>query len=169
MEVADMTSKEILALFHYDEWATKRTIDSVSSLPEEKYKRDLKSSHGSIHGTLVHMYGAAWIWLERWKGNTPPAPFNVDQILDLSVLNDRWVEYRQSLDAYLPTVDDGKLSAASFFTDNKGNRRSDPLYQQMLQVVNHGSYHRGQVVTMLRQLGEKPQATDLMLYYRTAM
>ncbi len=52
-----MTLEEMLTLFQYDEWATKRTIESVSPLSEEQYKRDLKSSYGGIHGTLCSSPG----------------------------------------------------------------------------------------------------------------
>jgi uncharacterized damage-inducible protein DinB len=64
-----MTSQEIMTLFQYDEWAMKRTTESVSKLHDEQYRKDLKSSFGSIHGTLVHIYWADCLWLGRWKGN----------------------------------------------------------------------------------------------------
>jgi uncharacterized damage-inducible protein DinB len=162
-----MSLEEILTLFQYDEWATKRTIESVSPLPEELYKRDLKSSHGGIHGTLVHIYGADCLWLERWKGNSSFASIGTDQISGLLSLNDRWEEYREKLHAYLVNVSDSKLSASLSYTDTRGNNHSEPLYQQMQHRVNHSSYHRGQIVTMLRQLGGKPLATDLIMFYRT--
>jgi uncharacterized damage-inducible protein DinB len=162
-----MTLEDILTLFQYDEWATKRTVESLSPLSEEQYKRDLKSSHGGIHGTLVHIYSADCLWLERWKGNSNFAHFRPDEIPSLIALNDRWEEYRGSLHAYLVNVTDAKFSAQFSYTDKSGSKRSEPLYQQMLQIINHASYHRGQIVTMLRQLGGKPLATDLILFYRT--
>jgi uncharacterized damage-inducible protein DinB len=162
-----MTLIEIHTLFQYDEWATKRTIESVSSLSEEPYKQDLKSSHGGIHGTLVHIYGAYYLWLERWRNHSSSAPIAADQVQSLSVLSYRWQEYRKNLYSYLSNTTDTKLSAPLTYTDTRGNSHAEPLYQQMLQVINHASYHRGQIVTMLRQLGEKPQATDLVMFYRT--
>jgi uncharacterized damage-inducible protein DinB len=161
-----MTLQEILTLFQYDEWATKQTIESVSSLAEEQYKRDLKSSHGGIHGTLVHIYSADCLWLERWKGNSNFTHITQDQIPSLIALNDRWQEYRESLHGYLMNLTDTKLSALFSYTDTRGNSHAELLYQQMQHRVNHSSYHRGQIVTMLRQIGGKPQATDLLIYYR---
>jgi uncharacterized damage-inducible protein DinB len=162
-----MTLEEILTLFQYDEWATKRTIESVSSLSEEQYNRDLKSSYGCIHGTLFHIYWADCLWLERWKGNSQPPSITVDQIQSLSALNDLWEENRKRLYAYLANITEAKLSAPLSYTDTRGNSHSEPLYQQMQHRVNHSSYHRGQIVTMLRQVGGKPQATDLIAFYRT--
>ena len=162
-----MTLQEIMTLFEYDEWATKRTIESVSLLSEELYKKDLKSSFGSLHGTLFHIYWADCLWLGRWKATSSSLLPSADQVEDLGVLNDRWQEYRQNLHAYLKEITAGKLSSPLSYTDTRGNPHSEPLYEQMQHKVNHSTYHRGQVVTMLRQLGEKPQATDLINFYRT--
>jgi uncharacterized damage-inducible protein DinB len=162
-----MTLAEIHSLFQYDEWATKRTLESVSLLSEEQYKQDLKSSHGGIHGTLVHIYGADYLWLERWRGHSSSESINAEQIQSLGVLTYRWEEYRRNLNAFLASIAEIKLSAPLPYNDTKGNNHAEPLYQQMLQVINHASYHRGQIVTMLRQIGAKPQATDLIMFYRT--
>ena len=162
-----MTLQDILSLFQYDEWATKRTIESVSPLSEDQYKRDLKSSHGGIHGTLVHIYSASCMWLQRWKGNSSFVHLSPDQISGLIALSDRWQEYYENLYAFLVNITDTVLSAPFSYADSKGNKHSEQMYQQMLQIINHASYHRGQIVTMLRQLGGKPLATDLILFYRT--
>jgi uncharacterized damage-inducible protein DinB len=161
-----MVMKDIQELFSFDEWATNRTLDSVSSLSEEQYKRDLKSSHGGIHGTLVHICGADWIWLERWKGNSPTALLSVEQLLSLDALKESWNKYRDEVRTYLQSLDDGRIQQPFAYKDTKGNRNSQPLYQQLAHKVNHASYHRGQIVTMLRQLGIKPQNTDLIGFYR---
>jgi uncharacterized damage-inducible protein DinB len=162
-----MTTKEIRDLFGYDEWARMRTIESVSQLTEELFKKDLKSSHGGIHGTLVHMYFADWIWLERWKGNTPTSTITTDQLPSLTVLTEKWNIYSQALRKFIEEENDDRLAAPLKYRDMKGNEYTQPLYQQMIHRVNHASYHRGQIVTMLRQIGAKPQNTDLIAYYRT--
>lgn len=162
-----MTLEEILTLFQYDEWATDRTLESVSSFSEGKYQQDLRSSHGGIHGTLVHIYGADIIWLQRWKGSSHSASVNLQEIPNLASLKIRWKEYRISLDSYVRSLTEAKLHAPLSYSDSKGNKHSEPLYQQMQQIINHSSYHRGQIVTMLRQLGGKPQGTDLISFYRT--
>ena len=162
-----MTMKVIQELFRFDEWATARTLDSVSVLTEEQFKRDLKSSHGGIHGTLVHICGADWIWLERWKGNSPKTLMTIDQLPTLGALKDQWQSFRKEISAFLATLDDDKLQAQCEYKDTKGNQYAQPLFQQLMHKVNHASYHRGQVVTMLRQLGAKAQNTDLIGFYRT--
>jgi uncharacterized damage-inducible protein DinB len=162
-----MTMKEINELFSFDEWATNRTLDSVSALTEEQFKRDLKSSHGGIQGTMVHICGADWIWLERWKGNSPAGLLSIEQVPTLDDLNNRWKSYREEIKKLLTTLDGARLEQHFAYKDTKGNQYAQPLFQQMLHKINHASYHRGQIVTMIRQLGAKPQNTDLIAYYRT--
>lgn len=162
-----MTVAEMMALFEYDQWATDRTLESVSALPESTYFSDGKSSHGGIHGTLVHIYGASAVWLARWKGAIPPALPAGNEVPDLASLRDRWKQYRTGLAAWLATLTEEKLAAPLSYHDLKGNPQAEPLYQQMQHCLNHASYHRGQVVTLLRQAGGTPVGTDLIAFYRT--
>ena len=161
-----MTTAEILALFAYDHWARERTLQSVAPLPEALYLENLKSSHGGIHGTLLHLFGADTRWLQRWMGGTPSAFPTAEEIPTLHALRSRWQEYRARLSSFLGGLTDAGLHAPVSYADSAGNRHAEPLYQQMQHSVNHASYHRGQVVTMLRQLGAKPIGTDLITFYR---
>ena len=162
-----MNMEEIRVLFDFDAWATDRTLESVSAVPVGTYLEDLKSSHGGIHGTLVHIYRSNMIWLQRWKGSPPSAPAAANDIPDLESLKSHWREYRADSDRYLGSLDDAKIRGLFSYNDLRGNPQSEPLFQQMQHLINHSSYHRGQIVTMLRQTGFKPIGTDLILYYRT--
>jgi uncharacterized damage-inducible protein DinB len=164
-----MTAQDIGTFFAYDAWATERTLESVAALSEELYRKDLGSSHGGIHGTLVHLYGAGLTWLQRWKGRSASPAVSVAEVPTLRVLAGLWKDNRSELDDFVRGITDAALAAPLPYADRKGNPHAEPLFQQMLQVVNHGSYHRGQVVTMLRQVGGTPTATDLIMFYRTRM
>ena len=142
--------QDIRTLFDYDTWATGRALESVSSVPVDRYLEDLKSSHGEIHGTFVHIYGSNMIWLQRWRGSSA-----------------LWKEYQADLNSYFRSLDEAKLNGFLSYNDLKGNRQSEPLFQQMQHLINHSSYHRGEIVTMLRQVGSKPIGTDLITFYRT--
>jgi len=162
-----MNVEEIIALFDYDQWATERTLAAVSAVAEPDYLADRKSSHGGIHGTLVHLYGACVVWFSRWSGSSPAGFIRVSEIPSLDALKERWTAHAADLHAYLGTLTEETLAAPFSYADLKGNRHAEPLYQQMQHSVNHASYHRGQVVTMLRQAGATPANTDLIAYYRT--
>jgi len=145
-----MTHKEIETLYNYDEWATRRILEIVSSLNEEQFKKDMGSSHGGIHGTLVHIYGADWIWFERWKGNSPATLIKTDDLPDRNTLRDGWERHFSEIRAFISMLNDRKLDSPHSYKDMKGNPHTELLYYQMQHKVNHSAYHRGQVVTMVR-------------------
>ena len=161
-----MTQKEIETLYDYDRWANARTMEIVSSLNDGQFKRDLSSSYGGIHGTLVHIYSADWVWLERWKGASPAMSITVTEVPTLADLVEKWTHVQEDTRRFVATLTDQKLQSRFAYKDVRGNSHEEPLAHQMQHKVNHSSYHRGQVVTMLRQLGVKPQSTDLINYYR---
>src|SRR5215467_2662023 len=162
-----MTPVEALNLFDYDRWATVRQVDVISNLKEEEYVKDLGSSHGGLRGTLVHIYAAQWIWFRRWKGESPSALVTASAIPTLPALQDRWTVLRREIHEFVVGLTAEKLSESLSYQDTKGNRYSQPLSQLIRHVINHSTYHRGQITTMLRQLGVIPAASvDLITYYR---
>jgi uncharacterized damage-inducible protein DinB len=164
-----MTLKEVQDLFSYDEWATDRMLETVSALTQEQFDRDMKTSHTGVHGTLIHMCGADWVWLERWKGTSPGALLTPDELPTLDSIKQRWKAYRKEITDLLRSFDDTRVEMPVAYKDMRGNPNSQPFSQQMLHKINHASYHRGQVVAMVRQLGIKPQNTDLIGYYRSRL
>ncbi len=161
-----MTLQELSTLFSYDKWATDRLLEAVAQVPEEQYVKDLGSSHGGIRGTLVHIYAADRIWLERWKGNSPTKLVGEMETPTLRLLREQWTALRTELDSFLNSLSDEKIQAPLRYKTTEGTAQIQPLYQQMQHRVNHSTYHRGQVVTFLRQLGYKPPSTDLIVFYR---
>lgn len=161
-----MTLSDIKDLFAFDQWATERMLEIVAALPEEQYARNLNSSHGGIRGTLVHSYGAERIWLERWRGSNPTTLVTEEEVPTFGQLKEKWTTLRGELNRFLESLTEEHLQSAHTYKDLKGNQYTQPLWQQMQHLVNHSTYHRGQVVTMLRQLGVRPVATDLIAYYR---
>jgi uncharacterized damage-inducible protein DinB len=163
-----MSGKEFSRLYVYDEWASNKLIDAAEKLDDTNLKKDLGTSFGSLHATLVHIYGAQFIWLARWKGSTPSGLPKADEIPNLGELRTRWQKLRVEFREFLNSRTEEQLEQVSSYKDLKGNPWSEPLYQQIQHVLFHSMYHRGQVVTLLRQLGQAPPSTDLIAYYRTA-
>jgi uncharacterized damage-inducible protein DinB len=63
-----MNLADIRHLFDYTEWANGLAMEAAAKLSDDSLRQDVGTSHKSIFGTLVHMAGAEWIWLERWNG-----------------------------------------------------------------------------------------------------
>jgi uncharacterized damage-inducible protein DinB len=166
-----MNLSDIQQLFTYTEWANDLAIEAASKLPDEDLHRDFGISHKSIFGTLVHMAGAEWIWLERWHGRSPRKAeawslWSTESCGDLATLRDQWTGLVNQRTQYVSQLDESTLAAELSFKLLSGDPSSMVLINQMQHVVNHATMHRGQVVGMIRQLGLEPPATDLLFYLR---
>lgn len=153
-------------LFGYCEWANHLFLDAAAALDAEAYARDMKGSHGGIRGTLVHTYGAEWVWLERFQGRSPQALPGEEQLTDVAALRGRWSALEAERRAWLAGLAPGAGSRVVEYRNFKGDAFREALLALVQHVANHGSYHRGQLAVFLRQLGVKPPTTDLVAFDR---
>ena len=158
--------QEFLELFDYNAWANRTMLDAVARVPEEQYFRDLKSSYGGIHGTLAHVVWAEQLWLHRWVGKPNPAVPQGTDLQDLGAVRDRWEAVEAERGAFLATFPAARLVETKVVKPSSGGEYVHTFRQMFRHFINHSSYHRGQIVTFLRQLGHQPPSTDLILYYR---
>jgi len=159
-------SQAMVRLFGYCEWANHRFLDAVGLVPREDYARDLKGSHGGIHGTLVHTYGAEFVWQQRFGGVSLLSLPGQEQVTDLATLRERWAALEAERRSWLESLGPDAGSRVIEFRSFKGEPFSSQLWPLVQHVTNHGSYHRGQVAVFLRQLGMKPPVTDLVAFDR---
>ena len=160
-----MTLAEMKILHAYNSWADNRIFDALTALSPEQYVSDMKSSHGGIHGTLVHLVGAEKIWLERWLG-TPRAFLTTEQVQTLAEVKKAWESVGLETARWLGTLTDKKIQETFTMKTAKGDTFTHVYWQAFQHLVNHSSYHRGQIITMIRQIGGKPVSTDLIQFYR---
>jgi uncharacterized damage-inducible protein DinB len=160
-----MTPEQIRPLFAYDSWANERSLNACAALTPEQFTRDLGSSFRSIRDTLAHISGAQWIWVERLNGRSPSALPAPDACPDLAAVRARWSEVAGELLAFVNGASAADLERVVEYRTSHGDYRT-PVWQILQHLANHGTYHRGQVTTMLRQLGAKPVSTDLIAFYR---
>lgn len=161
-----MTVDDFRTLYAYNSWANRRTLDSCAALAPEQFTRDMGSSFRSVRDTLAHIYGAEWIWLERWYGRIPTALPSAADFPDLQTLRARWEALdRERLD-YINALTPAELQRIIKYKNTKGTRFEGQLEPMLNHVLHHSTYHRGQVVTLLRQLGAKPVDTGLIAFYR---
>jgi uncharacterized damage-inducible protein DinB len=161
-----MITTEIQSLFEFNAWANRRCLQAAEKLSTEQFTRLLGSSFSSVRDTLAHIYGAEWIWLERFQGRSPSSLPNVKEFADVAGLRERWLEHEAKLLSFVGGLSQADLDRELEYKTLKFGIYINPLWQSMLHVINHGTYHRGQVTTMLRQLGAEPIMTDLMHFYR---
>ncbi|MGH9714510.1 MAG: DinB family protein [Candidatus Acidiferrales bacterium] len=161
-----MNIEDFRLLYDYNSWANHRTLDACDALSEEQFTRDLGSSFRSVRDTLAHICGVEWLWLERWHGRSHNALPSAAEYSNLLALRRRWEEVERDLLDYIASLTPEDPQRIIQHKTTQGVPQSAPLWQMLQHLVNHGTYHRGQVATLLRQLGTKPISTDLIYFYR---
>lgn len=157
---------DLRTLFRFNAWANDRMRRAVASLPEEKLYIDMKNSFGSIHGTLVHMVGAEDIWLQRLNGADPGVFMTPAAYATWNSVEAKWKEVEAGHAAFIAAVPEGMLDRTLTFHNMKGEIVSQKVWMALQHLVNHSTYHRGQITTLVRQAGGTPIGTDLILFYR---
>src|SRR5262245_66505110 len=137
-----MNLTDIKHLFDYTEWANDRAIDAGSKLSDEEFRRDFRISHKSIFGTLLHMAGAEWIWLERWNGRSPAKDkawslWTTESCANLATLKERWRDVIERRADFISELDEERLGAELPFKLLSGDHRSIRFVDHMLHVVDY--------------------------------
>jgi uncharacterized damage-inducible protein DinB len=153
-------------LFTYNQWANRRTVGACEGLTSEQFTRALGSSFSSVRDTLAHIYGAEWIWRERFDGRSPAGLPQGTEFPDWATVNTRLEEIDAALLRYVAGLRAADLDRVVEFSTIAGKRSAGPLWSMLQHVANHSTYHRGQITTLLRQLGAKAVSTDLIAFYR---
>ena len=162
-----MVTMELLRLlFQYNQWADRRMVEACSALTNEQFTRDLGSSFRSVRDTLVHLYGAEWVWNERIEGRSPTSLVAGTGFPDLASVRTKLEEMDSFFIDYASRLTPQDLERVIHYKSFAGEDFSNPIWQTLHQLTNHASYHRGQLTTLLRQLGAKPATTDLIAFYR---
>jgi uncharacterized damage-inducible protein DinB len=161
-----MTLNDIHVLYEFNYWAKARMLGALDSLPEQELYKDLKTSFGGIHGTLVHICGAEDIWLQRFNVIPNPKFLKNADLPDYSAVKKRWDEVEKGMRTYVLALTEQQLQGKFSYTNIKGEPFSNVRWQALQHLVNHGTYHRGQITSMIRQLGGTPVSTDMIAFYR---
>lgn len=163
-----MTCKDFVTLFEYNRWANDCVLTAAAKLHDEQFTRNLSSSFSSVRDTLVHIMGAEWVWLQRWQGISPGALLAPSEFADFAALRARWTDLMREQMEFINHLTEAALEQEISYINFKGQNWRYPLARMLQHVVNHSTYHRGQVATMLRQLGAAPVSTDFLLFFDQA-
>jgi len=160
--------KELLKQYAaYNIWASQRILDVILCIPEEKQQTDVPSSFNSLYKTVLHMWDAESIWWQRMKMHErfiiPSENFTgsmQDMAHGLLQQSKQWEEW-------VSNASDLSIEHVFQYQNTKREVFKMPVYQVLHHVFNHGTYHRGQLINMLQQLGvEKLPQTDFIVWCR---
>jgi uncharacterized damage-inducible protein DinB len=164
-----MTIQEARTLVDYHYWARDRLLDALGQLTHDQFTQRIESSFPSIRDTLVHLWAAETVWTARWDDEAPTALPDGRELTDLPALRDAWSALERRLHGVLDRLGEQGVLGELQYRGFDGKPRTEPFSMMLQHVVNHGSYHRGQITMMLRQMGQpaaKPM--DLIAFYRDA-
>jgi uncharacterized damage-inducible protein DinB len=161
--------KELLQQYvAYTIWANEKMYGAISKLTEEQVLQPVNSSFKSIHHTLLHMWDAEGIWWQRMKLQeqitVPSSQFNGTT----AELHQKMKQQHELWKEWVDNATEAALQHEFIYHNNKREQFKQPIWQMLLHIANHGTYHRGQLVTLLRQLGvEQIPPTDFIVFART--
>ncbi|MEZ4255631.1 MAG: DinB family protein [Polyangiales bacterium] len=164
-----MSLEWLAALARYNRWMNDKLYGLAATLTDEARKRDVGAFFKSIHGTFNHLLVADRIWLGRFRGETFPEGFigpggiraiNDELYSDFDELRRERLRTDDDLSAWVAGLSEAQLAAPLAFV-RRGARFESPLWWSVTHVFNHQTHHRGQVTTILNQLGIDPGVTDL--------
>jgi len=152
--------RELLA---YNDWANARTLETVERLSSDDLAREISGSFPSVWKTLTHICSAENSWFIRWQGTAEGA--GPIAAASLAELREKWRALNEKRNQWLDNVSDDALRRSIPIRLRSGLAFDQQLAATVRHVVNHSTYHRGQITNFLRHLGAEPVATDLVVYY----
>jgi uncharacterized damage-inducible protein DinB len=162
-----MTYDDLRLLIDYHYWARDRVLEAVATITPEQFVRPLGNSFSSIRDPVAHICAAERIWIARLKGEPPQGLQKPERFPDVAAVRRESVELEGEMREQLARLGPEAVERTIEYQDLRGKDQSDLLWQMLQHLVNHGTYHRGQITTMLRQLdAAPPKSMDLIAFYR---
>lgn len=161
-----MILADVERLLRFNEWANARVFDAIAALTPEQATKDLGSSFPTVALTAAHMVAGEWIWLQRWLGVSNSKFPDWANSSDIADLRRRLSEIEQERAQFIAGLTDADLLIPRAYKLMTGLEDQQPLDVMVTHVVNHATYHRGQIASFFRQLGLKPIGTDFITFAR---
>lgn len=143
--------------------ADRRVLVGLVEVADDDLVRETGAPFGTLLGTMAHILGMEQVWLSRFMGN-PVAYF--DDYPDYSSLREGFHEFWPECEFFVASLSPDQLVSDVVWAESEEDVRSCPLWQAVLEFSNHSTHHRGQVATLLRQLGYEAPGTDMMFYFQ---
>ena len=158
-----ITVEHCQLMARYNRWMNGKLYACCDGVDDAERKRDRGAFFGSIHATLDHILYGDLAFMSRFTGDPPEAPeLGVTQYEDFGELR----RVREALDAriedWAATVTDGWLrEILTFVSKVDGAEKTYPHWVLVTHMFNHETHHRGQVTTLLSQMGIDIGTTDI--------
>jgi uncharacterized damage-inducible protein DinB len=150
----------------YHIWANKKVLQQLPDLTDADWNKQLGGSFPTMRALYQHILEAEYRWLQRWKG-VPFAEIPTEMIVEnYPTLQTLWLPLMEEQLAVAKERLAADAESPVHFITGKGLHVTLPYWQTLYQLVNHGTYHRGQVTNMLRMLDKPAVSTDIFIFFR---
>ncbi|MEZ5013166.1 MAG: DinB family protein [Chitinophagales bacterium] len=158
---------QLTELTRYNVWANARIMDALRTLPPEVIDAPVKGSFTSIRKTIYHIWDAQVIWLNRLQGislNMWPSTEYDDNFAGFDVY---FIRQSEDFVRFVETRTDSYFETLCYYKTLEGKEYQTRVWEIVMHVMNHSTYHRGQIIHMFRSLDiHDPVSTDFILYSR---
>ncbi|MFC4711274.1 DinB family protein [Planococcus dechangensis] len=154
-----------LKQFDYHKWATQRMLGHVQELGETHYTQTGTSSFPSIHDTIAHVIGVEKLWLKRMNGAENPA-FEQFDVETVEKAMEAFMLLHAEMELYFASLSEESWEQSFTYHNMKGLEFTHTRDEMLFTVINHASYHRGQVTSLLRQFGQSGIPLDYIHFQR---
>jgi uncharacterized damage-inducible protein DinB len=156
--------KHVLRRYEFHHWATDRVFDALSSVTAEQLDQEWGGSFGTGRALLRHVVGVEWLWYERWNVRSPKALPDYPTSWSGRDFKAAWDKVKADQEHFLQGVTATLLAAELSYVNMKGVSARYRFAEVFEHCVNHGTYHRGQITHLLRDLGLSAPSTDYLLF-----
>ncbi|ANY75279.1 damage-inducible protein DinB [Paenibacillus ihbetae] len=154
-------NKQLVQLYDYNVWANERVMDHLDTLPGEVFLREVDLGFKSIAEVISHVVSADNIWFNRIKEEQDSIPAK-KVFTDLKEARQEMDELQSQIRDYVSSLSDTEKKVS--YTMASGRQMENSIAEILQQVVNHGTYHRGNITTMLRSFGYQGVMTDYIAF-----
>lgn len=157
----DSTQFEMMA--RYNQWMNLKIYEVCAQIPDTDRKKDMGALFKSTHGTLNHLLYGDKAWMGRFTGKSiENLKMGVDIYSDFIKLRQERKRMDQEIIKWSKSLTPEWLDLNLTFTSKvDGNTRTMPRWAAVIQLFNHQTHHRGQLTTLIKQLGYEPGITDI--------
>jgi uncharacterized damage-inducible protein DinB len=159
-----MDLRALTHLVAYHHWATSHLLNALSVLPPDALDHPTGGSFGTPRALLAHILGAEQVWIERLHGHSPRALPDLTSCNAVKDFQAAWEAVQAAQRTFIRGLSSERPETPISYMNFRGEAWAYTLEAVLLHLVNHGTYHRGQLAHVLRQLGQTPPPTDYLVF-----
>ena len=156
---------DLAAFFAYNRWADARMLDACRLVPPERYGAEIMPGWDSLRSSVAHIAGGTDLWVRRFLGQPSDGFVPESELATPDDAARLLAHAHDALDRLLIEKSPEELAAPFTYRNIKGVTYTVPLWAALRHVVNHETYHRGQVASKLKRLGVEAPITDFIYWF----